>query len=103
MTIYIEMGHVNIPYTYMYEWGNETFTSKLDHFIVCKYLCDNIGECFIIDEFYSDHAAVKISISVAVPLCLPFPRKGVEIFVIVIIIEAFHLAQAYQKLIILLF
>ncbi len=61
------MGHVNIPYTYMCERGNETFTSKVDHFIACKSLCDNIGECFIIDEFYSDHVAVKMSISVAVP------------------------------------
>ncbi len=38
MTICIEMGHVNIPYTYMCERGNETFTSKVDHFIVCKSL-----------------------------------------------------------------
>ncbi len=67
MTIYIEMGHVNMPYTYICEWGNETFTSKFDHFIVCKSLCDNIGERFIIDEFYSDHAAVKMSIFVNVP------------------------------------
>ncbi len=51
----------------MCERGNETFTSKVDHFIVYKSLCDNIGECFIIDEFYSDHGAVKMSISVAVP------------------------------------
>ncbi len=34
MTICIEMGDVNIPYTYMCEPGNETFTSKVDHFIV---------------------------------------------------------------------
>ncbi len=67
MTICIEMGHVNIPYTYMCEQGNVTFTLKVNHFIVCNSLCDNIGECFIIDEFYSDHAAVKMSISVAVP------------------------------------
>ncbi len=62
MIICIEMGHVNIPYTYMCEWGNETFISKVDHFIVCKSYCDYIGVFFIIDEFYSDHAAVKMSI-----------------------------------------
>ncbi len=67
MTICIEVGHVNIPYTYICKQGNETFTSKVDNFIVCKSLCDNFVECFIMDEFYSDHAAVKMSISVAVP------------------------------------
>ncbi len=51
----------------MCERVNETFISRVDHFIVCKRLCDNIGECFIIDEFYSGHAAFKMFISVVVP------------------------------------
>ncbi len=44
------MGHGNTPYTYMCEPGNETFTSKGDHFIVCKYLCDNIIQLWTCDE-----------------------------------------------------
>ncbi len=32
-----------------------------------EHLTYNNGECFIIDEFYSDHATLKIYISVAVP------------------------------------
>ncbi len=67
MALFIEMGHVDITYTYMCECGNETFTSKVDHFIVCKCLCDIISEYFIMDEFYSEQSTVKMFISIAVP------------------------------------
>ncbi len=55
------------PDTYMCERDNVTYTSKIDHFIVNSNSCDKIDNCFIIDEFYSDHAALKMAITIPVP------------------------------------
>ncbi len=41
--------------------------TNIDHFIVNSNLCDKIDNCFIIDEFYSDHAALKMSITIPMP------------------------------------
>ncbi len=67
LTFCTELEHADVPYTYMYERDNVTYTSKIDHFIVNSNLCDKIDNCFIIDEFYSDHAALKMSITIPVP------------------------------------
>ncbi len=67
LTFCTELEHVDVPYTYMCKDENVTYTSQIDHFIVNSNLCDKIDNCFIIDEFYSDHAAPKISITISVP------------------------------------
>ncbi len=56
-----------MPYTYMCESDNVTYISKIYHFIVNSNICYKIDNCFIIDELYSDHAALKMSITIPVP------------------------------------
>ncbi len=51
----------------MCEHENTTYTSKIDHFCISNSFCDKCGDCYILDEFHSDHAAVNITLSVAIP------------------------------------
>ncbi len=61
------MDNADVPYTYMCVKDGVTYTSKNDHFYVSNNLCKHIVECFINDDFVSDNAAVKATLSIAVP------------------------------------
>ncbi len=67
LTFSTVLEHADVPYTYMCERDNVAYTSNIYHFIVNSNLCHKIHNCFIIDEFYSDHAALKMSITIPVP------------------------------------
>ncbi len=51
----------------MCERENTTYTSKIGHFCINNILFDKVGDCFILDEFHSNHAVVPITLSVAIP------------------------------------
>ncbi len=44
-----------------------TYSSKIDHFVVSNNVCNNVVKCVINGEYCSDHAAVKATLSIAVP------------------------------------
>ncbi len=67
LTFCTEVEHTDVPYTYMCECDNVTYTSRIDHFNVNSNLYDKIDNCFIINEFYSDHAALTMSITIPAP------------------------------------
>ncbi len=60
-----EMGHANIPYTYISPNG---YTPKIDHIIVSSNIADHIVSCNIIDSIHSDHVPIKTVIELEIPI-----------------------------------